>query len=139
MRLASAGIFGLLLASGYVTAPVLFAQAPSRQLAGMLAGSVFHVVNLAGFVLLAAVATLGWRGMGWWLQVALLGLALLLALNEFGVAPVIARLKAAGDVDRHAFVLWHGLAAVMHLVATLLAAMLVTCHGGEGRLRARHH
>jgi len=139
LRLSGAGIFGLLLVSGYVTAPVLFAQAPSRQLAGMLAGSVFHVANLAGLVLLAMMAVLGWRGMGRWMRAVLLGLALLLTLNEFGAAPVIARLKAAGDVDRHAFALWHGLAAVMHLVATLLAATLVACHGGERRLCAGHH
>ena len=100
---------------------------------------MFHVVNLAGLVLLAVMAVLGWRDTGRWMRTVLLGLALLLALNEFGVAPVIARLKAAGDVDRHVFALWHGLAAVMHLVATLLAAILVACHGSERRLCAGHH
>jgi len=141
LRLSLAGVFGLLLVSGYVVAPVLFASAPSRQLAGMLAGSVFHVANLASLGLLAVAALLGWQQASRRFRLVLAGLALLLMLNEFGIAPEIAGLKAAGAVDRHIFARWHGLAAIIHLGATLLAASLVASseHAREGRQYAGHH
>ncbi len=93
----------------------------------MLAGSVFHVANLVALGLLAAVAGLWWHRAGGKVRAVLLGLVLLLALNEFAIAPVIADLKAAGAVDRHVFARWHGLAALVHLAATLLATALVVC------------
>jgi len=140
LRLCLALMFGLLVVSGYVVAPVLFAEAGSRMLAGHLAGSVFHLAN-RGFLFLAAAVIVFWLRMGrdgalagrlrWAL---LLVAAALIAGNAFAVAPVIADLKAqmgvidelaADDPQRHAFGLWHGVSAIVHLLATLATALLV--------------
>ncbi|RMG91075.1 MAG: DUF4149 domain-containing protein [Zetaproteobacteria bacterium] len=136
-RLALALVFGLLVVSGYVVAPQLFAHAGNRHLAGDLAGHVFHLANIGALMLLASVAGFWWR-MGLksrrsaWLVLLLLFMCL--AINEFAVAPVIAGLKAqralvapaTGEAALpHSFAMWHGLSSVIHLLATLLAAWLV--------------
>ncbi len=134
VRLALALVFGLLVVSGYVVAPQLFAHAGSRQLAGELAGHVFHAANTGALILLASVAAFWWRmGLkrrGAWF--VLLLLLLLLGINEFAVSPVMAEMKAhralMAEADAglpRSFAVWHGLGSAIHLLATLLAAWLV--------------
>ena len=128
-------ILGLLVVPGYVVAPVLFAEAESSQVAGMLAGQVFHVANLFVLVLAAAVAIVWWRRRtprSLWI---LLGaLALIIIVNEFAIAPHMAALKEqAGDIMslpgehplRSSFGIWHGVSSALHLVATLTAGALM--------------
>jgi len=71
----------------------------------------------------------------------LLVIVVLVAANAFGVAPVIADLKAQiGPIDqlsdddpqRQQFGLWHGISAILHLIATISAALLVAL----GRVRS---
>jgi len=140
IRLCLALMLGLLVVSGYVVAPVLFAHAGSTSLAGALAGDVFHIANRGVLVLAVAVAVFWLRmrksgadiGRLRWLLVVLV--AALMAGNEFGIAPMIVELKAqmgsfdalaADDPQRQLFGLWHGVSAVMHLLASVCAAVLV--------------
>ncbi len=140
IRLCLALILGLLVVSGYVVAPLLFAKATSPAEAGRLAGELFHLVNL-GVLLMAVAVGSFWMCMqeiarsNWMLLLALL---LLIAVNEYAVAPLLADLKAAaGQIDalsaddpgRQEFAIWHGVSAVMHLLATVVAALLVMLGG----------
>lgn len=136
LRLCLAMLLGLLLVSGYVVAPVLFAKAENAMQAGMLAGNIFHIVNMGALFLAAAVASFWLRGglAGRWHWLLLVILALLLAGNEFVIAPHIQAIKdAAGAIDalakddpqRVQFGIYHGISAVCHLLATLCAALLV--------------
>jgi len=139
-RLCLALVLGLLVVSGYVVVPVLFAKAGSHALAGSLAGSVFHVANM-GIILLAAAVTVFWLRMAksgmvvgrlrWSL---LLLMAVLVVINEYGVTPVIVDLKtqmgpidlvADDDPQRKMFGIWHGVSALVHMCAAISAALLV--------------
>jgi len=143
LRLCLALMLGLLVVAGYLVAPLLFKYADSQQLAGMLAGHIFHTANL-GILLLAAAVASFWLRMEsqgksrWGLLIAL---ALLVAINEFGLAPKMAALKEAmGPIDllpkdnpeRATFGMWHGLSAVLHLLATLVSAWLAAIGSSHG-------
>jgi len=150
VRILLALMFGLLVVSGYVVAPILFAKMGSSHEAGRLAGEIFHVVN-SGVVFIAIAVAAFWFRMksiskfNWGL---LLVLASLAAINEYGISPMITELKlAAGPIDqladddplRKAFGMWHGVSAVIHLLASIAAAILLLmgahkrgdCHSKE--------
>jgi len=143
IRLALALVLALLVVPGYIVAPVLFANLDSAAQAGHLAGSIFHVANRGILLLLVALA-LFWRGRdagcGRW---AMLGvLVLLCGLNEFVLSPHMQALKDAmgpidalpkGDAQRAEFGMWHGISAVIHLVASLLAVVLGALGWSERR------
>ena len=127
-------MLGLLVVPAYVVAPVLFKMLDSVT-AGLIAGKIFHVANLAILLLAVAAAVFCRR-----IRVAkptwyLLGMvALLVAINAFGVTSMMSLLKAeAGDIAaldksdplRLAFAFWHGIGSVMQLLSSLLVAMLV--------------
>ena len=136
VRLMLALMLGLLVVSGYVVAPILFAKAGSTSEAGRLAGEIFHVVNLGVIFMAVAVAAFWLRmrpisRMKWGL---LLVLGSLVALNEYGISPIIHELKLAiGPIDQLAdndphraeFGMWHGVSAVIHLLASITATMLL--------------
>jgi len=133
-------MLGLLVVSGYVVTPILFAKADSSMQAGMLAGHIFHMVNMGVLFLAAAVATFWMRShtagrLNW---VLLLLIVLLISINEFGISPLIQALKdSAGAIDalakddpqRVQFGIYHGISAVCHLLASLMAALLVALGG----------
>ncbi len=140
VRLCLALMLGLLVVSGYVVVPVLFAKAASHALAGALAGAIFHVANM-GIVFLAAAVMVFWMRMAksgmvigrlrWSL---LLLVAVLVVVNEYGITPVIADLKAQmGPIDlvadtdplRKTFGIWHGVSALIHMCAAIAATLLV--------------
>jgi len=140
VRLCLALMLGLLVVSGYVVVPVLFAKAGSHALAGSLAGHILHLANL-GLIFLAAAVMVFWLRMSksgmvigklrWSL---LLLVAILATGNEYGVTPVIADLKVQmGPIDllpdddpqRKLFGLWHGVSALVHMFAAIASALLV--------------
>jgi len=140
LRIALALMFGLLVVGGYVVAPILFAKAPSREMAGMLAGSIFHIANSAILILGVAVAAFWWREsrrgglIGGWRIGLLAAVLLLIGVNEFAVSTQIVAIKAqAGPIDalaaddplRRAFGIWHGISAAIHLCAALCMTLLV--------------
>jgi len=133
-------LLALLLVPGYVVAPVLFAKSATAAEAGMLAGHVFHLSNI-GILLFAASLAFFWIRMrrpasrsNRWRWLLLLGLVLLVAANEFALAPLMADLKlqmgpiddvAMDDPLRHRFGMFHGISALLHLLATGMAGFLV--------------
>ena len=148
IRLALALVLALLVVPGYIVAPVLFANLDSAAQAGHLAGSIFHVANRGILLLLVALA-LFWRGpssseqsAGRWRWIMLGALLLLCGLNEFVLSPHMQALKDAmgpidalpeGDPQRVAFGMWHGISAVIHLAASLLAVVLTALGWSERR------
>lgn len=146
VRLCLALMLGLLVVPGYVVTPVLFAKAGSHALAGSLAGDIFHLANL-GLLFLVVAVMLFWSRMGkagvaighlrWAL---LLVVVVLIAVNEFGITPVIVDLKAQmGPIDlvakddpvRKLFGIWHGVSAVIHLMAVIATVGLVGLGAGQ--------
>ena len=140
VRLCLALMLGLLVVPGFVVAPLLFEKAGSVSMAGMLAGEIFHIANLALMLLSAAVIVFWLRMRNAGMEIGRLRwgiLALLVALivsNEYSISPILADLKqqiAAMDVVadddplRQKFGMWHGVSAMIHLLATLAAAAMV--------------
>jgi len=143
VRLSLALMAGLLIVTGYVVVPVLFARAASSAEAGMLAGHIFHVVNKGVLLLAIAVALFWWRmgGVGKLRWAILLLVMMSVVVNEFVLTPVIVDIKnQAGPIDllakdhpqRVAFGMWHGISAGIHLLGSLCAATLVMLGGGKG-------
>jgi len=141
VRLSLALVLALLVVPGYVVVPVLFASLDSHALAGHLAGNIFHISNRGILLLLLAVAVFWWkRGVGRWRWIILAVVACLVGLNEFLLSPVLETLKSAiGSIDalsaddpkRIEFGIWHGVSVVLHLLASLAAAVLVALGRSE--------
>jgi MFS family permease len=137
---------GGLFATGYLAAPVLFAQLADRSLAGAVAGAMFSVIAWVGlacgtYLLLFILAGKGWRaiqsGVFW---IVLLMLALTVA-GHFGVHPILAQLKADAlprqvmeSALRDRFSTWHGVSSALYLVQSLLGiALVILQERGKGR------
>ncbi|MDX8395967.1 MAG: DUF4149 domain-containing protein [Mariprofundaceae bacterium] len=147
VNLALALIFGLLIVPGYVVVPVLFEYAENSTTAGMLAGHVFHLSNMGVLFLAAAVAAFWMRmspqGRGRWILLCVM--SLLIAVNEFSIAPLLATIKSeAGSIAslveddplKAKFGMLHGISALCHLVASLLAVALVAMgRSGSGHCK----
>lgn len=128
---------GALWAIGYISAPLLFAYAGNRSLAGMLAGHQFAVVSWLGmacgcYVLLYLLFREGGRALRqstFWLVFVML---LLVLAGHFGVTPIIERLRfdlardVVNGVVQSRFATWHGVASVLWLIESVLGIVLVT-------------
>lgn len=128
---------GAMWAIGYIVAPTLFYHLPDRQLAGSLAGQMFTLVAYIGmacgtYLLLNRVTKFGGQvfkqGFFW---LVLLMLLLTLA-GHFGIAPIIAQLKADAlpadvmhSVFADRFATWHGVASIAYAIQSLLGLLLV--------------
>lgn len=132
---------GGLWAIGYLTAPVLFAELADRQLAGMLAGKLFALIGWVGlaaavYLLVFLLARWGvriFRLAGFWL---VLSMALMAALQLFGIQPLMEQLKLAAlprevmeSVLRDRFATWHGVSSILYLLQSLLGLFLVAWSG----------
>jgi hypothetical protein len=128
---------GGLWTTGFVVAPLLFAELDDRVLAGTLAGAIFHVMAYAGLACGAGLLVINWRLRGlrrlfvWqtFVIVAMLGLA---AVGEFVLAPWIAELRATGLTDSARFAQAHGLASGVFLVNCALGLVLVSSGRRDG-------
>jgi len=149
IRLCLAMMLGLLVVSGYVVVPILFAKANSVMQAGMLAGHIFHMVNIGVLFLAAAVASFWMRShavgrLNWLL---LLSIIVFITSNEFAISPLIQGIKdTAGAIDalakddpqRVQFGIYHGVSAVCHLLASLMSALLVVLGGSVYKANGNH-
>jgi hypothetical protein len=121
---------GGLWSIGYIAAPTLFAVLDDRQLAGRLAGDMFHIVNWLGLVCGPLLLILVFKRYGrvWQLWVVLV-LLLLAANNEFVLQPMMTELKIQGLIEgsqaRSKFGMLHGVSSSLYLLASILALMLV--------------
>jgi len=148
VRICLALMLGLLLVSGYVVTPILFDKAGSSEIAGMLAGQLFHTANSGLLILAVAVAFFWFRmasagiraGKLRWLL--LLAIALMVVVNEYSLTPILADLKQQMGIikqvpednpQRQLFKMWHGAASLLHLLTTLCAGLLVALGTGSRR------
>jgi hypothetical protein len=120
---------GSMWAIGYIAAPALFANLEDRALAGTLAGVLFEIVAYIG--MLCAVLLLlsnqlrnPGRRLNWRAVVVLVMFVLVLG-GQFVVAPMIADMRAAGQVASSAFAWLHGVASLAYLINSLLGIALV--------------
>lgn len=126
---------GSLLAIGYLAAPVLFYSLDDRQLAGQLAGRMFHIVDMIGIasalVLLSLAALRDYSSFLRQKRTYLLILMLLLTLSAmFVLQPQMEAIKAqAGWHEisqlKARFGQLHGIASVLYLLTSVIGVALV--------------
>jgi Domain of unknown function (DUF4149) len=127
---------GALWATG-LSAYVLFSSLQDKQLAGALAGQLFTIVSYIGMVSafylliqrLLEYGTASLKQSYFWAVFAML---LLVLFGHFGIAPILAQLKAdamPSDVMHSIFAerfgKWHGIASMAYLLECLLGFILV--------------
>ena len=128
---------GGLWTTGFVVAPLLFAELDDRALAGSLAGAIFHVTAYAGLASGACLLGIGWLMRGRrrfiaWQSFVIVAMLVLTAVGEFLLAPWIADLRAAGLSDSARFAQAHGLASGVFLVNCALGLVLVSSGRRDG-------
>lgn len=128
---------GSLWAIGYLAVPILFHAQPDRQLAGMLAGELFHAAGyldlFCGVYLLSYYFRRSGRAVlrlrSFWLVVSMLLISLEI---NFGIQPIMSALKAQAlplDVMNSPyagqFKMLHGVSSIAYLAESLLGVLLV--------------
>ena len=99
----------------------LFHTQGDRHLAGMLAAPLFSIETYLGVAVAAWALVLPVRAAFLWGYAA----AALLALNEWGLRPVMAAARAHGAVAGLTFGAWHGVSALLYVLACLALLRLV--------------
>ena len=125
---------GGMWAIGYMAVPSLFYNLEDRQLAGMIAGQLFFLIYVVGFVssillLLSSLAQgvqLALRNWRVWLLVVAL---ILISVGLFVLQPLMQELKALGLEEGSAqaaqFAKYHGISSLMYLITSLVGLVLV--------------
>lgn len=129
-RVLTTAWVGGLWAIGYIAAPTLFGVLDDRQLAGQLAGEMFHTINWLGIIcgglLLLIVLKRYGRAWQFWVVLAML---IFVLNNEFVLQPMMAELKVQGLVEgseeKSRFGLLHGLSSAAYLAISILGLILV--------------
>ncbi|MFZ9642656.1 MAG: DUF4149 domain-containing protein [Candidatus Methylopumilus sp.] len=128
---------GALWAIGYIAAPTLFYHLADRQLAGSLAATMFALVAYIGmacgfYLLLNRLSKFGTQALKQGFFWAVLLMLLLTLAGHFGIAPIIAKLKAEAlpadvmhSVFADRFQTWHGVASIGYALQSLLGLVLV--------------
>ena len=137
---------GAMWTIGYIVAPMLFSSLGDRQLAGIMAGKLFHLLGWSGLGCAAYLVVFrvlrggaaAFRTKVLWL---VLLMALLTAVSLFGVQPLIEQLKLDAmpgavmeSIFRDRFVAWHGVSSVLYLLQSVLGLFLVV-NAGRGGVR----
>ena len=127
---------GGLFAIGFLVAPVLFAQLPDHALAGNLAGTLFTLIAIIGFVcggylIMFLFVRQGLRAFKCGVLWIVLLMLVLNAAGHFGIQPIITQLNADAlprqvmeSALRDRFAAWHGISSVLYLVQTLFGFAL---------------
>jgi hypothetical protein len=102
-------------------APTLFYAQSDRQLAGFLAVRLFGIETYVGVGVALLAAFLPGRGNFKWGYAA----AALLAVNQWVLKPVMAMAHTRGTMAGLSFGAWHGVSAVIYVLACLAVAVLV--------------
>ena len=128
---------GALWAIGYLAAPTMFYHLQDRQLAGSLAGEMFKLVAYLGlisgfYLLIYRLSKFGTKALKQGFFWAVFFMLLLTLAGHFGIAPVIAQLKAQAlpsdvmnSVFADRFQTWHGVASIAYLIQSLLGLVLI--------------
>ena len=112
---------GSLWSVGLWVTPILFSAQSDRHLAGVLAGRIFSIETYVGIAVAALALLLPGRTKFVWGYVA----AALLAANEWALRPVMVMARAHGAAGGLSFGAWHGVSAVIYLMACLALLVLV--------------
>lgn len=130
---------GALWTVGYIVAPALFEHLGSAE-AGRLAGELFTVVAILSIACgtLLLLARIGpergpQRRLRGGLVVLMMGLV---AVGEWGVRPVMEAARLPDGTPGPGFGLWHGVASLLYLLASLGGVWLVVA-GKDGPTRDR--
>lgn len=118
---------GSLWVTGFIVAPVLFAELDDRALAGSLAGSLFSLTSYLGLAcgaVLLALNGLRYRGINW-RAIVFVSMLVLVVIGQFVVTPMVAELRLQGLTDTPRFGQLHGMASVLFLLTSLLGLLLV--------------
>jgi MFS family permease len=119
---------GSLWVTGFVVAPLLFAELDDRALAGSVAGSLFTVTSYIGLVcgglLLLLVNGACFRCSNW-RAVVIVCMLLLVAVGQFVITPLVADLRVQGLTDTPRFGQLHGVASVLFIATSVLGLVLV--------------
>ena len=111
---------GSLWSVGLWVTPILFSAQSDRHLAGVLAGRIFSIETYVGIAVAVLALLLPGRSKFLWGYLA----AGLLAVNEWALRPVMVVARAHGSAAGLTFGGWHGVSAVIYLLACL--ALLVS-------------
>jgi hypothetical protein len=112
---------GSLWSVGLWVTPILFSAQPDRQLAGMLAGRIFSIETYVGIAVAVLALLLPGRTKFVWGYLA----AVLLAVNEWALRPVMVAARAHGSAVGLTFGAWHGVSAVIYLLACFAVLVLI--------------
>ena len=102
-------------------APTLFYAQSDRQLAGLLAARLFSIETYVGVGVALLAALLPERGKFKWGYAA----AVLLAVNQWALKPVMASAHTRGTLAGLSFGAWHGVSAVVYVLACLAVIVLI--------------
>ena len=112
---------GSLWSVGLWVTPILFAVESDHRLAGVLAGRIFSIETYVGIAFAAFALVLPGRTKFAWGYLA----AGLLAVNEWALRPIMVAARAHGSAVGLTFGAWHGVSAVIYLMACLALLVLV--------------
>lgn len=139
-RLILAIWLGSLVAIGYIAAPILFSSLDSRQLAGQVAGQMFSVMNVMGFICGGLLLAIAFRlKQGTWIgerRIQLLSvMVLIVVVASFVIQPMMQDLKSGGLVpgseEAKTFGMMHGVSSVLYLINSVLGVWLVLLGRGS--------
>jgi len=119
---------GSLWSVGLWVTPILFSAQSDRHLAGVLAGRIFSIETYVGIAVAMLALLLPGRTKFVWGYVA----AALLAANEWALRPVMVMARAHGVAAGLSFGAWHGVSAVIYLMACLALLVLVWKQDSRG-------
>jgi hypothetical protein len=112
---------GSLWAVALWVAPTLFYSQGDRHLAGILAGRLFAIETYVGVGVAVLALLLPGRTRFVWGYLA----AALLAINEWALRRVMNAAHAHGGVAGLTFGAWHGISAVLYVLACLAVLRLI--------------
>ena len=118
---------GALWVTGFMVAPLLFAELDDRALAGSIAGSLFTLTSYLGLLcsaLLLIINGLTVRAANW-RAVVIVIMLLLVAIGQFVITPMVADLRVQGLTGSARFGQLHGIASVLFLITSVLGLVLV--------------
>jgi hypothetical protein len=102
-------------------APTLFSAQSDRHVAGLLAARLFTVETYLGVAVAVLAMLLPGRAKFVWGYLAVA----LLAINQWMLKPVMAAAHARGAVAGLTFGAWHGVSAVIYVLACLAVLLLI--------------
>ena len=102
-------------------APTLFRAQGDRTVAGVLASRLFSIETYVGLGVAALALALPGRTKFVWCYAAVA----LLSINEWVLKPILAQAHAHGTAAHLSFGAWHGVSAVLYVLACIAVLRLV--------------